>query len=471
MTAEQPPWLPRQPRPYTPELRDELLQFAAMRLVRFGEEGAEESVSTHLVFGASWAEPAARRLAADVMAEARSWQNGQLLDRYRAYREAELASPDRLAGLEKAAREERRQKRLAALEDDQWARREMAAQGWQPPDATARLDAELKLPRFGEPQRVNGLAGIAHNVLVAGPRKTGKTQLLVNLSGSLSMSGWLQREAPPAPQQWVPGYFLGLSACWLNGNVAYVNLEMDADDWRDVFRALPPGSFNGERIFPLHRRGLPLPVITSAAAREWFVAWLRERQIEVLIIDTWAQFCARSGVLRLNDDGEVLPVLTGLDGIKEAAGVSSVYISIHMPHQTGERHLERFKGAGAVGDWADVLWTFTADAEGTRYIGAVGRARIDAADQAVDFAEGGLLLWGTSGTKAQTQASRTAAKITGALEKVRPAGMLTEDLLSAVGGHRETVRGKLAQMLADGDVVMVPRGRAKRYFLPGDLPD
>lgn len=351
------------------------------------------------------------------------------------------------------------------------AQRELDTQAWQPPDATPDLAAELALPRSGEPHRIHGLAGANHNVLLAGPRKTGKTQLLGNLTGSLSCSRWVQSQPPPAPQQLVPANFLGMTPCWLAGNVAYVNLEMDKDDWLDVFRAMPAWAYSPARIFPLHRRGQPLPVITSPAARDWFVAWLAERRIEVLIIDTWGQFCARNGVRRMNDDGEVLPVLTGLDDIKKAAGVASVYISIHMPHQTGERHLERFKGAGAVGDWADTLWTFTADDEGTRFLGAVGRARIEVPDCALDFAPvTGLLSWGTSGTKAQTQASRMEAKITAALEKARPSGMLTEGLLTAVGGHRDTVRGKLIKMQADGTVVMVPKGRAKRYFLPGDLP-
>jgi hypothetical protein len=392
----------------------------------------------------------------------RWWRPGEPMPRDTGQQLAEAVEED----WERAVAEQARSMALRSA-----AQRELDAQAWRPPDATASLQSELKLPRSGEPYRINGLAGMNHNVLVAGPRKTGKTQLLANLAASLSSSDWAQTAPPPAPQQLMPAQFLGLTSCWLNRNVAFVNLEMDPGDWRDVFRTMPAESYSAGRIFPLHRRGLPLPVITSAAARDWFVAWLREHQIEVLIIDTWGQFCARNGVRRLNDDGEVLPVLTGLDDIKKAAGVASVYISIHMPHQTGEYHLERFKGAGAVGDWADALWTFTADAEGTRYLGAVGRARIDVSGCALDFESGtGLLSWSTTGTKAQTQASRMEAKITAALERARPDGMLTEELLTAVGGHRETVRGKLAAMLAGGDVLMVPKGRAKRYYLPGDLP-
>jgi hypothetical protein len=75
------------------------------------------------------------------------------------------------------------------------AQRELDAQGWQTPADTADLAAELKLPRSGEPHRVSHLAGIAHNVLVAGPRKTGKTQLLDNLAGLVVLPGPLRQRA------------------------------------------------------------------------------------------------------------------------------------------------------------------------------------------------------------------------------------------------------------------------------------
>jgi hypothetical protein len=275
--------------------------------------------------------------------------------------------------------------------------------------------------------------------------------------------------APPdAPQRLVPASFLGTSLCYLSGNVGCVNLEMDEQDWLDVFRALPRAAFNPARIFPLHRRGLPLPVITSPAARDWFVAWLREHQIEVLIVDTWGQLCARNGVRRMNDDGEVLPVLAGLDEIKAAARVASLYLSIHMPHQTGEKHLERFKGAGATGDWADVLWTFvTDDEEKARYLGAVGRSRIDRDEAALWFDPGtGLLSWDIgTGNRQQAQADRQERRMRLALEHAGKDGILTEDLMDAAGGHRNGARHKLGDLVAAGEVRVVREGRAKRHFL------
>jgi hypothetical protein len=125
------------------------------------------------MIGANWPEPHARARATAVMAEAASWTDGQQIEHYRAWREADLRKQQER---KEDDRDGRRQRRLEQLEDDRWARHELDAQGWQPPDATARLDAELALPRSGEPHRIPGLAGMNHNVLLAGPRKTGKTQ-------------------------------------------------------------------------------------------------------------------------------------------------------------------------------------------------------------------------------------------------------------------------------------------------------
>lgn len=232
----------------------------------------------------------------------------------------------------------------AELAIAQQARRELAAEGWQEPPGTASLAAELARPRETVQHRIPDLAGWNHNVLLAGPRKVGKTQLEVNLAAGLSLS-----------RHGAPGVFLGQAGCLMAGNVACVNAEMDADDWRDCFRALPPGSCDPARIRPLHCRGIPLPVITSEAARDWFTGWLRKEEIEVLIIDTWGAFCAKNGVRNFNDDAEARVITDALDEIKRNTWVASIIVLIHMPHQNGDRHLERFKGAGAVGDWADVL--------------------------------------------------------------------------------------------------------------------
>jgi hypothetical protein len=190
----------------------------------------------------------------------------------------------------------------------------------------------------------------------------------------------------------------------------------------------------------------------------------------VAVLDPWNQLCAKNGVRRLNDDGEVLEVLMGLDEIKKQAGVSSIYIPVHMPHQTGESHLERFKGAGALGDWADTTWSFTTDEEGTRYLGAVGRARIDFASRALNYDHAsGLLTWGSSGTRAQTKAGRQRDRMLAALAEAGSEGLNTTALVDAAGGHADDARKMAHQMAARGEVTMEQKGNAKLWRLPAPV--
>jgi len=339
------------------------------------------------------------------------------------------------------------------------ALRRLDAEGWQQPPVTQSLAAELARPRATIQHRIGGLAGWNHNAVIAGPRKTGKTALAVNLSGALSLS----RQMPGG--QWAASMFLGWLPCCMGGNVAYLNAEMDDDDWRDAFRALPAGSYDASRIYPLHRRGLPLPVITSEAARAWFVSWLREHWIEVLIIDTWGAFAAKNGIRNLNDDGEARVITDGLDAIKRETYVASIVVLTHMPHQTGERHLERFKGAGAVGDWADVLWLYVADGKGIRYLSAAGRAGIDYPETALGFSRTNGTLWLAGGDRAAQEKNLMYGRITAAVRD--EPGIRAEPLKDAAGGHRNTATATIREMVSNGELKTRTEGRAIRYYLPG----
>jgi AAA domain len=358
-------------------------------------------------------------------------------------------------------------RKLAQARD---ARRELDAQGWQPPDVTAPLSDELALPRMTYAHRIDGLAGWNHNVLIAGERKVGKSTLLFNLSAGLS------RGSCAPDMTWTPGTFLGpWTTCWLGGNVGYWNAEMDKDDFLDEFRKLPAGALEAARIRALHFRGLAVPVITSPAARAWFVSWLRENEIEVLIIDTWGAFCAANGVRNLSDDAEVRVITSGLDAIKRETWVRSLFIPIHTPHQTGERHLERFKGAGAVGDWADTLWTYVKDAAGVRYLWAEGRAGIGKDETSVGWSpDTGLLSWSYEGNRMQTARERQRSKAVKALETAGMAGLGAEELKDAAGGNRASAAGVIGDLLGEGLADVEKNGRAKIYRLKDyrkDQPD
>ena len=134
----------------------------------------------------------------------------------------------------------------------------------------------------------------------------------------------------------------------------------------------------------------------------------------------------------------------------------------------GQKHLERFKGAGATGDWADSLWSYLAGEEGTRYLSATGRARIDMAETALSFStESGQLWLGTTGSRAQTAQGRQRERMTKALADAAADGLLTQELMEAAGGHADTARKVAKQMARDGELVTQKKGNAVRWFLPG----
>ena len=357
---------------------------------------------------------------------------------------------------------ERQQRQWADAE----ARRRNAAQAWHPPAVTEALAAELTRPRQTYCYRIGSLAGWNHNVLVFGPRKTGKSQLMISLSAALSLSS---AAGQPGAWLWKAGWFLGFTECYLGGNVAYLNAEMDADDWRDEFRRVPAGTYDPARIFPLHKRGEPFPVITSEAAREWFAAWLRQYQIEVLIIDTWGQFCSANGVRNLNDDAEVQAVLSGIDEIKRASYVQSAVVLIHTRTRCPARSTwsgSRARERPATGPTrCGPTWP------ARRVPGTCrppGRARIDMAETALSFStETGQLWLGTTGSRAQTAQGRQRERMTKALADAAADGLLTQELMEAAGGHADTARKVAKQMARDGELVTQKKGNAVRWFLPG----
>jgi hypothetical protein len=356
------------------------------------------------------------------------------------------------------------------------------------------LADELTIPPRVNPHRVNDLAGWSHNVLVAGSRKVGKTTLMVNLAAAFSLSRlaipwaelfrmaapWIppadtdpDRWSPPVqPPPWTgpvpvfrywPGKFLGLFDARTGGNVAYINFEMDEDDLRDEFRRLPPRYYDPKRIRLLHLRGEDLAFIASPAGRAKYVRWLRANDIEVMIIDTWGALGAKNGVRNFND---------GLDAIKEAAGVSSMFLLIHTPHQTGERHLERFKGAGAVGDWADAIWNYVTDEDGgPRYLSAIGRSRIDFEQSEVGFdpATGGLWHVGGSRRQAEAQRRRDATEQTIiAYVRDHPGAGAAE--IERSGGNKDANMKALDSAVMKGFVRVVPEGRGKKAHYLRDDP-
>jgi AAA domain len=160
--AQQPPPMPEgqvpngeaggKPEPDGPELRERLLRLAVAQIVE-SEDGltvAAETVGNHLEYDLGWTRADARRLASEVTgkAGALSWEDQ--LGHYRAWREDRSMLP---------SADQRRQARLQALEDAEWARQKMrerdrqpvvlltAAEVWDSPDLSWLVD--LLIPETG----------------------------------------------------------------------------------------------------------------------------------------------------------------------------------------------------------------------------------------------------------------------------------------------------------------------------------
>lgn len=114
-------------------------------------------------------------------------------------------------------------------------------------------------------------------------------------------------------------------------------------------------------------RGYRLP-LTSDAAAEAAVKWLKDNDVAYWIIDPWARICAWSDVDE-NSNPEVGPLLQRVDEIASDAGVADVLVVHHAGHTKG-----RPRGATVLPDWADGIWTYWRDEESDdRYLKAEGR--------------------------------------------------------------------------------------------------
>lgn len=130
--------------------------------------------------------------------------------------------------------------------------------------------------------------------------------------------------------------------------------------------------------------------------------------------------------------------------------------------QTGERHLERFKGAGAVGDWADAIWLYTKGSDGIRNLAAEGRARISFAETGLGYYPASRMLWLTGGDWASRERGALRPRITEAVR--REPGITADKLCAVAGGHKATAREAMDQMLAEGLLRNEHKGAALKWF-------
>ncbi len=271
------------------------------------------------------------------------------------------------------------------------------------------LKAYLSDPKIAKVERVESLQREAHRTLLYASYKTGKTTLHANLTRSLTEGS----------------QFLGRFAVKrVDGRVGVWNAEMEADDYESYLQQA--GVTKTNRVVIWNLRGYRVP-LTSDAAAEAAVEWLRSNNVKYWIIDPWSRICSWSGADE-NVNSEVGPLLQRVDEIASDAGVAEVLIVHHAGHLRG-----RPRGASVLPDWADGIWSYIRDEESDkRYFKAEGRG--------VGLDEG-LVEIDEDGRTVYRQVSRKAVKVQGTVN----------DLVAFVAAHDGCTIGDAKESLAVGN--------------------
>jgi hypothetical protein len=211
-----------------------------------------------------------------------------------------------------------------------------------------REELAVDEPPLGFP--IEDLAPESGNVVIVGAAKTGKSTLAINLSMAYATGqpflGSLHVEPGP-------------------GRLATINYEVGERQWRSWMRKPGLSPDQADRLSTLHLRGYSLPLQTQPG-RDLMVQALVERAASWAWLDPYQR---AANVADFNDHGLAVEVLNALDEVKARVGLSQLFLVAHTPWSDQERPA----GARVLENWADVLWIYTGDAAGNRYLRAYGR--------------------------------------------------------------------------------------------------
>lgn len=322
---------------------------------------------------------------------------------------------------------------------------------FNPPQATT-FSALAKKPLPEIQWTVDGLMGYGHNVLLTGAMKTGKTTLILNLIKSLV-------DGRP---------FLDRFPTTLDGNVCYMNYELYP---QDIQREIQKMRFRrGSRVITIGMREQSgnNPFL-SERSRAWFVGFLREHEVQVLVIDTFR--AAYHGVSH-NDNAEVAMFTRMLDDFKGEANCPGLVLTNHMGRKDHEHGQEHGAGATELDNWTDMRWIYTREGEGRaapRYLRVEGRGGyLDESQLTWDDDSRRLML-----LRADIGRTRTKAK----------AGTIEEEILAFVADNEEVTANGVTEGIArrkadvlrvlkeltdSGQLVRTPRHGGGFFFTVSD---
>jgi hypothetical protein len=285
-------------------------------------------------------------------------------------------------------------KEVARLKVQQDARRELAGEGWTPPDDIADYAAELETPPSAVQYAIDRLLGEKHNAVLSGQYKTGKTTLGMNV-----VKAALDRRP-----------FLNRDVTTNGGNLLYLNCEMDDDDFRDYIEPIRIKKL--DHLFVLHLRGRKLPLLNDASA-EWLRDFCRRQDIEMIIGDSWRRMCTWSGVSE-NRNEEVDRLTDRIDQIKRESGVLATLWLAHTGRVETAIGDEHARGATSLDDWVDARWSLTrgkGEDRETRYFAAEGR-RVGFAETDLVFDDETQILTVGTGVNRRQAGARTDEDLT-----------------------------------------------------------
>ncbi|MFJ4821094.1 AAA family ATPase [Streptomyces sp. NPDC088801] len=199
-----------------------------------------------------------------------------------------------------------------------------------------RLDVFLKEPPAADKYDLDKLIPHHGNVTIEAAKKSGKT----TFSGNLALSF-----ADGMP-------FLGVYEVKARSVMGIWDYEMNDDQFRDWFKDVDITHTDMVEVLPLRGANLSL---RSPEMQDWAVQWLRDRNVEVWVVDP-----AHPAMLGFTAKGDpndaILEFTMTLDQIKDRAGVRNIVMPIHTGLST-----EYARGGARWGDWPDAVWTLTKD--------------------------------------------------------------------------------------------------------------
>lgn len=329
--------------------------------------------------------------------------------------------------------------------------------GWREPvnginHQTLRWLLENPLP--AEPQALDDLAGLRHNVGLTAPYKTGKTTLAIDLASCMVDQRPFLNRSTRLP---------------IGSRVGWLNAEMERRDWEQY--AITRGPVAADRWAVAHLRGMRLNLMDDHQFR-WLCGWITNYGVTFLVVDSWRRLCMWAG-LNENKNSDIERLTDRIDHLREESPLLTFLAIAHTGRGQVEEGSEHARGATAFDDWVDSRWVLTRNPEGDRFMHAEGRGVRMEETQIVmdDYAhfhvlgedEGG----GSRAQRRRQAGPRAVADIVNELPGKLNKNAICDQLRDRIGESNRTIaQGHVDKAVALGLVHWVQEGQSHIYH-PG----